>query len=66
MTIDFILRRMGESYSEKKKGFKQVNKPGVRLKATVQGGKKSYLARKKINKYVKNQVGHREPHEILL
>lgn len=26
---------MGEGYSEKKKGFKQVNKPGVRLKATV-------------------------------
>lgn len=52
---------------KKKNGFRSVNKPGVRLKATVlfQWGKNSYLAAKKY-KYVKNQVGHREPHAILI
>lgn len=42
---------MGKCYSaEKKNGFKSVNKPRVRLKATVhfKGGKNSYLAGKKI------------------
>lgn len=52
---------------KRKNGFRFVNKPGVRLKATVhfKGGKNSYLAAKKY-KYVKNQVGHREPHAILI
>lgn len=58
---------MGKCYSAEKNGFKYVNKPGVSLKATVhfKGEKISYLAGK-IYKYVKNQVGHREPHAILI
>lgn len=36
-----------KAIQKKKKGFKQVNKPGVRLKATVQGGKNPTLLGKK-------------------
>ena len=56
---------------KKKKGSKPVNKPGVSLKAPVhfKGGKIPIWLGKKniyIYKYVKNQVGQREPREILL
>lgn len=55
-------------FREKKKGFKPVNKPGVSLKATVHFKGEKFLPcwEKYIYKYVKNQVGHGEPCEILL
>ena len=63
---------MGECYSAEK-NFKSAKKPGVRLKATAHFKENSTLLEQKyvyvyiyIYIYIRTQVGHRQPHEVLV